>query len=122
MATSFHLDKISNVTIPSLDDNSSLHVVAIVNREIVFRAIIASVAGTNYYTPVFYHWDFGDGNTDMSADPSITHSYSDPGSWNVTLMAKNNVSSVTFIGRIKVYKGWSQICTFMYPSFVITIF
>ena len=87
--------------------NSSL--VAIVNAEVVFRAIITSAAGTNYYTPVTYLWDFGDSNAEMTTDPSITHSYSAPGSWNVSLTAKNNVSSATFSGQIKVSKGWSQM-------------
>ena len=103
-ATSFHLDKISSVTIKSLADNTPL--VATVKGELVFTAIITSVAGTRYYTPVTYQWDYGDGNTEISTEPSVIYSYSAPGSWNITLVATNNVNSAMFIGRIHVFKGW----------------
>ena len=95
-------DYISSVTIKSLADASPL--VAIINEELVFTAIVT--AGTNYYTPVTYHWNFGNGHTETSTEPSITYSYSTPGSWNVTLTATNNVSGVTFSGTVQVYKGW----------------
>lgn len=102
--TTFHLDKISNVTIKSLADNTPL--VATVKEELVFTAIITSGAGTNYYTPVSYHWNYGDGNTEMSTEPLVTYSYSAPGLWNITVVAANNVSSAMFIGKIDVFKGW----------------
>ena len=101
VATLTHLDKISNVIIDSLVSNSPL--VAIINEELVFTAIVT--AETDYYTPVTYHWDFGNGHTETSTEPSITYSYSTPGSWNVTLTAANNVSSVAFSGRVNVVKG-----------------
>ena len=95
------LDKMSHVIIDSLVSNSPL--VAIVNEELVFTAIVT--AKTDYYTPVTYHWDFGNGHTKTSTEPSITYSYSTCGLWNVTLTATNNVSSVAFSGRVNVVKG-----------------
>ena len=80
---------------------------AIVKEELVFTAIITSVAGTIYYTPVTYHWDYGDDNTEISTEPSVTYSYPAPGLWNITVVAANNVSSACCIGRINVFKGWS---------------
>ena len=82
---------------------------AITDKEIVLTAVVTSLAGTDYYTPVTYHWDFGDGHTAVSTEPSITYSYSTPGSWNVTLQAANNVSSAVFSGRVKVNTGWFLI-------------
>ena len=102
--TYFHLDEISSVTIKSLAGNTPL--VATVKGELVFTANITSVAGTIYYTPVTYQWDYGDGNTAVSTEPSVTFSYSAPGSWNITVVATNNVSSAMFTGRINVFKGW----------------
>ena len=79
---------------------------AIVNEENVFTANVTSLAGTNYYTPVTYHWDFGNGHTEVSSESSITYSYSTPGLWTVTLKATNNVSSAVFSGIVKISKGW----------------
>ena len=80
--------------------------VAIVNEENVFTANVTSLAGTNYYAPVTYHWDFGNGHTEVSSESSITYSYSTPGLWTVTLKATNNVSSAVFSGIVKISKGW----------------
>ena len=87
--------------------------VATVKGQLVFTAVITSAAGTDYYTPVTYQWDFGDGNTETSAGPSTTYSYSAPGSWNITLVATNDVSKAMSIGRIDVYKGQFQIFLYM---------
>ena len=99
-------DKISSVTIRSLANASLSTLLAITNQEIILTAVVTSLAGTSYYTPVIYHWNFGDGHTAVSTELSITYSYSTPGSWNVTLQATNNVSSAVFSGRVKVYNGW----------------
>jgi len=79
--------------------------VAIVERDLVFTAVVTSVAGTNYYTPVTYQWDFGNGHIETSTESSITYSYSTPGLWNITLIATNNVSSAMFTGKIHAFKG-----------------
>ena len=97
------LDKISNVIVSSLADDSPL--VAIVNEDLVLTAIVTSVAGTNYYTPVTYHWNFGNGHTEVLTEPSINYYYSTPGLWTVTLEATNNLSSVMFIGRVNIITG-----------------
>ena len=79
--------------------------VAIVKENKVFTAVVTSVAGTDYYTPVTYQWDFGNGDVDTSTESSITYSYSTPGLWNITLTATNNVSSATFTGQVHIFKG-----------------
>lgn len=43
--------------------------------------------------PKSYSWDFGDGSTDTVANP--THTYSQAGTYNVQLIAKNQVGSDT---------------------------
>lgn len=47
-----------------------------------------------------YSWDFGDGNTSTSTDP--THTYSADGSYDVTLTATNNCGSSTYSETITV--------------------
>ena len=74
-------------------------------EKLIFTAVVTSVAGTNYYIPVTYQWDFGTGDTKMSTESSITYSYSAPGLWNITLIVTNNVSSAMFIGKVDVSKG-----------------
>ena len=115
------LDKISNVIVNSLaGDNSPL--VVIVNEELVFTTVVASLAGTNYYAPVTYHWDFGNGHTEVSSESSITYSYSTPGLWTVTLKATNNVSSAVFSGIVKISKGWLYcLCRLYGNSFIQNI-
>ena len=95
---------------------------AIVNEEIVFTANVTSLAGTNYYTPVTYHWKFGNGHTEVSSESSITHSYSTPGLWTFTLEATNNVSSAVFSGLVMVSKGWLYcLCRLYGNSFIQNI-
>ena len=95
---------------------------AIVNEENVFTANVTSLAGTNYYTPVTYHWDFGNGHTEVSSESSITYPYSTPGLWTVTLKATNNVSSAVFSGRVMVSKGWLYcLCRLYGNSFIQNI-
>ena len=98
-----YIDDISSVTVKSLTDASPL--VVIVNQEVVFTAVVTSLAGTTYYTPVTYQWDFGDGNNKVSTEASVIYSYSTPGVWNITLTAANNVSSAIFIGKINILEG-----------------
>ena len=96
-------DKISSVTIKSFVDDSPLLVIE--KRDLILTAVVTSVAGTNYFTPVTYHWDFGNGDTKASTEPSITYSNYTSGQWNITLKATNNVSRAVFIGRVRVAKG-----------------
>ncbi|MHC1583843.1 MAG: NosD domain-containing protein [Methanosarcinales archaeon] len=59
----------------------------LVNETITFNA-------SSSYDPdgtiVSYEWDFGDGNTTTTPDPVITHSYSEAGSYEVTLTVRDN--------------------------------
>jgi len=45
--------------------------------------------------PTSWHWDFGDGKTDMVKDP--IHTYTDAGDFDVRLIASNSTSSDTII-------------------------
>jgi len=80
----------------------------IVDRELVFRADLETKSGSDYYTPVIYHWNFGDDVNMESSEPTVTHTYTTPGSWNVSVSASNNVSNkiIPFIGIVNVAKGW----------------
>lgn len=49
---------------------------------------------------VSYHWDFGDGNVSSDADP--THTYTAPGTYQVTLRAVGQTCTVEFIGEVDV--------------------
>jgi PKD repeat protein len=44
--------------------------------------------------PQYYHWDFGDGDTSVIANP--VHNYNLPGQYIVTLIVTNNIGSDTF--------------------------
>ena len=78
----------------------------IVDREVVFTADVETDSNSDYYTPVIYQWDFGDGINMVTTVPTVTHTYSTPGSWNVSVSASNNVSSPgPFIGIVNVAKG-----------------
>jgi PKD repeat protein len=39
---------------------------------------------------VEYSWDFGDGNSNSTTEPEVTHAYTSPGNYNVTLVVTNN--------------------------------
>jgi len=95
-------DKIVGVNISTLTVPLSV----IVDRELVFRADVVTENGSDYYTPVKYQWDFGDSINVESREPTVTHIYTTPGSWNVSVSASNNVSSsVPFIGIVNAAKG-----------------
>lgn len=49
----------------------------------------------------FYHWDFGDGNTSTSYSPS--HTFTNPGNYDVALMANDGCSYDTTIVTITVF-------------------
>ena len=87
---------------------------ALRNEKLIFTAVVTSVAGTEYYVPATYQWDFGTGDIRTSAESSITYSYSVSGSWNITLTVTNNVSSTMFVGRVDVSKGQFLACYSMY--------
>ena len=96
-------DKIIGVNIATL----TVPLPVIVDRELVFRADLETESGSDYYTPVIYHWNFGDGVNMESLEPTVTHTYTTPGSWNVSVSASNNVSNkiIPFIGIVNVALG-----------------
>ena len=71
----------------------------------MFRANVTTRFGSDYYTPVMYQWDFGDDSMNSSV-PTVTHTYTTPGSWNILVSVSNEVSSpVLFTGTVNVAKG-----------------
>lgn len=71
-----------------------------------------SFTGSNQYAPATmnftnlsqnassYSWDFGDGSTSSSQNPS--HTYSTPGTYSVTLQATNNIGSDVITKTVNV--------------------
>jgi len=66
-------------------------------------------------TPTGWSWDFGDGGTSSSQNP--THVYTTPGSYTVTLIATNNFGSATAVKNdyITVNPGGNETGTFTDP-------
>ncbi|MCY7330600.1 MAG: PKD domain-containing protein, partial [Saprospiraceae bacterium] len=52
------------------------------------------------YLPTAWHWDFGDGQ--MSQDTNPVHTYSQPGVYQVCLMASNTYAADTFCRQVVV--------------------
>jgi DNA-binding beta-propeller fold protein YncE len=62
----------------------------------------ASTSDSPVGTVVLYDWDFGDGQTQSTTSPTITHTYSTGGTQNVTLTVTNTAGTsteVTFTGQ-----------------------
>lgn len=59
-------------------------------------------------TPMEYSWDFGDGSTGSGDSP--THTYSEPGTYTVTLDASNNVGEDSRTLSITVEESLPPIC------------
>jgi len=53
-------------------------------------------------TATSFNWEFGDGTTATSTTPSISHTYANPGRYQVTVTASNAISSdqITFFQRV----------------------
>jgi PKD repeat protein len=60
-------------------------------------------------TPVTYNWDFGDGST--GSGTSASHTYSEPGSYTVTLNASNDVGEDSRTLSLTVEPSLPPICT-----------
>lgn len=70
---------------------------AIVNQVVTFNASLS-------YDPdgliVSYEWDFGDGNVTNTTEETISHSYSESGSYNVTLTVKDDKGATNSTTKI----------------------
>ena len=72
----------------------------------MFKADVTTRFGSDYYNPVMYQWDFGDNASMNSSVPTVTHTYTTPGSWNISVSVSNEVSSpVPFTGTVYIAKG-----------------
>lgn len=75
------------------------------NREVTFDA---SASDSPVGTVVLYDWDFGDGQTQSTTSPVITHTYTEGGTHNVTLTVTNSAGTsteVTFTGQTVSNEG-----------------
>ena len=73
----------------------------------------------NYdYGIVTYQWDFGDGNTARSSNPSITHNYRTKGNYTFSVTASNSVSEGLHTGTVAIKLGMdtSALCIQTMPS------
>jgi PKD repeat protein len=61
-------------------------------------------------TIVTYHWEFGDGQSQDSSSPTITHSYRAPGSMTVTLTVTDNSGSVATVQQTVTVTAASVGC------------
>jgi len=66
----------------------------------------------NYdYGRVTYQWDFGDGNTARSSDPSITHNYQAKGNFTFSVTASNSVCEGPHTGTVAIKLGMvTRVC------------
>ena len=60
-------------------------------------------------SPVNYRWNFGDGSTGQSASP--THTYDEPGTYQVTLNVSNDVGQDSRSVSVEVEPALAAICT-----------
>lgn len=60
-------------------------------------------------SPVDYQWDFGDGNTAQSESP--THTYDEPGTYEVTLNVENEAGEDSRSLSVEVEPALAEICT-----------
>jgi outer membrane protein OmpA-like peptidoglycan-associated protein len=60
-------------------------------------------------TPVDYRWNFGDGETAQSDSP--THTYDEPGTYQVTLNVQNDVGQDSRSVSVEVEPALAAICT-----------
>jgi PKD repeat protein len=68
----------------------------------------ASTSDSPVGTVVLYDWDFGDGQTQSTTSPTISHTYSNGGTYNVTLTVTNSAGTsteVTFTGQTVSNEG-----------------
>lgn len=88
-----------------------------VNGTIIFDAS-ASTSPTGDI--VLYEWDFGDGQTASSTEPTISHQYAQLGSYTVTLTVTNSTGTSTsqvFTGQTMLRNGGtSAICSQTLPQ------
>jgi hypothetical protein len=62
----------------------------------------ATASGT---LPIHYSWDFGDGQ--MGTGATVTHTYAEPGIYDMWPSASNSCSGEDFLNRLTVRMGWS---------------
>jgi len=80
-------DEISDEIILTVNANFNVdHIAGVIPLSVNFTDSSAN-------NPTTWHWDFGDGNTSALQNP--THTYSDTGSYTVSLIANNNFSTDT---------------------------
>jgi len=60
-------------------------------------------------TPVNYRWNFGDGSTAQSSSP--THTYNEPGTYQVTLNVSNDVGQDSRSVSVEIEPALAAICT-----------
>jgi hypothetical protein len=73
----------------------------VVGNRVDFEAVVESSLGLGY------HWDFGDGDTSSLA--SVSHAYSTPGQYDVTLAVSNLISTATAYALVQVNPGGAVV-------------
>ncbi len=84
-----------------------------INEEISF----SSTADDEDNDPLTFSWDFGDNTTDSGQDLSdVSHSYSEVGTWTVTLEVSDGKSSDTKSILVFVDEEGSDVTTFLFEG------
>lgn len=95
--TPFTLGNITILTKPDANFNSPS--VACVNKSVLFTNTTISGSGQNCQEGAIYKWDFGDGSpivtTPVTTPQNISHTYTNYGTYTVTLTAQNFCGSTT---------------------------
>ena len=79
------------------------------------NATIPIKTGNHNGSLASYLWDFGDGTKISSSNFSITHIYSCPGWFSISLLATNPVSNYSLIAKIEILEP-IRSCRFIRPN------
>ena len=100
--TPFTLGNISILTKPTA--NFTAPIKSCINNNVLFTNTTVSGYGTNCSQGSIFTWDFGDGSpivtTAISSPQNINHTYTNPGTYTVTLIVKNGCGSTTKMQQI----------------------
>ncbi len=93
-----------SATVFSFDPHFEVAGNLVVGSELLFEAFLeANPPIFNFYTDVFYNWDFGDGNTQSATNNNeVSYSYNSPGNYEVSLTVNIDDCEYEFLENITI--------------------